>query len=108
MAFRDFRDWMKKIEKAGLLKRISAKVDWDLEMGAIIRRVIDQEGPAILFENIKDYQKTTCNKVFMNGMGTREMVAFGLGLPRQSSYRDMVVYIKDKLSQNIDPIKVKT
>ena len=80
MANKDMRDWMAKIEEVGELKRITAEVDWDLELGAIARRVSSQEGPALLFENIKDYKNTACRQVFINGLASRKRVAMALGL----------------------------
>ena len=46
MAYQSLRDWIAKIEDAGQLKRITAEVDWDLELSAIARRVATQQGPA--------------------------------------------------------------
>ncbi len=106
MAYANLRDWIKGIEKAKLLKHISAKVNWDLELAAISRRVIDQEGPALLFENIKDYEKTPCRTLFDNGLGTRERLALAFGLPGETSYRGIVEYIRGKLGKFVDPIKV--
>ena len=50
---RDLRDWMTRIEAIGQLKRITAQVTRDEEMGAITymaHQTID--APALLFENI--------------------------------------------------------
>ena len=55
MALKDIRDWISKLEAEGELKRITAKVDWNLELGEISRRAIAERGPALLFENIKDH-----------------------------------------------------
>ena len=51
MAYKDLSQFMGVLEKRGLLKRISAKVDPVLEMAEINDRVVKQGGPAILFEN---------------------------------------------------------
>ena len=53
MAYKDLRAFLKKLEKAGELKRITAEVDWKLEVTEITDRVTKQGGPALLFENIK-------------------------------------------------------
>jgi len=55
--FNDLREFIEKLEKEGELKRIKTEVDWNLEIGAIMRKVHDVDGPAILFEKIKDYQR---------------------------------------------------
>jgi 4-hydroxy-3-polyprenylbenzoate decarboxylase len=66
MAFKDLRAWIAKIEEVGDLKRITAEVDWNLELSALGQRVVNQGGPALLFENIKGYQDTTCRKVLLD------------------------------------------
>ena len=50
MAYRDLRDFLKKLEKAGELRRISTPVDPVLEITEISDRVVKAGGPALLFE----------------------------------------------------------
>ena len=45
---------MRDLEKHGQLIRIKSEVDANLEMAEIHRRIFDAQGPAILFENVKD------------------------------------------------------
>ena len=51
------RTWLDQLEAAGELARIGTEVDWDEEIGAIARVNLSRGGPALLFENIKDYKK---------------------------------------------------
>ncbi len=55
MGFMDMREWISLLEKAGELRRVTAEVNWDREIGAVARRVLEKKGPALLFENIKGY-----------------------------------------------------
>ena len=64
MGFMDMREWMSLLEKAGELRRVTAEVDWDREIGAVARRVLEKKGPALLFENIKGYASGRCTKLF--------------------------------------------
>jgi 3-polyprenyl-4-hydroxybenzoate decarboxylase len=60
IAFGDMRNWMKALNAAGELREIDAEVDWNVELGTVTR--INQgpgTGPALLFKNIKDYNKNT-------------------------------------------------
>lgn len=57
MAFTDLREWLSALERAGELQRVSTEVDWNLEAGAVVRRVCETSGPAILFEKIKEYPR---------------------------------------------------
>lgn len=106
MAYHSLQEWIAKIEEIGELKRITAKVDWNLEVNAIARRVEHQQGPALLFENIKDHENTACRKLFLNSLGSRERVAMALGLPRETSDRGIVEFLKRKLGQLVNPIKI--
>jgi len=106
VAYQSLRDWIAKIEDVGQLKNITAKVDWDLEIGGIARLMANRQGPALLFQNIKDYQNTACRKFFINGLGSRERVAIALGLPRETQYRGIVEFFRENLGRRVDPVKV--
>jgi len=53
VAYRDLREFVSKLEKAGELKRIREEVDPVLEITEIAQRVTRAKGPALLFENPK-------------------------------------------------------
>lgn len=53
MAYRDLREFIRRLEKEGELKRISAEVDPVLEITEITDRVTKAGGPALLFERPK-------------------------------------------------------
>ena len=52
---KDVRDFIAKCEEEGILQRIKAEVDWDLEASHIAKLNEERKGPALLFENIKGY-----------------------------------------------------
>ena len=49
----DMRGYIKLLEDRGMLKRITAEVDLDSELGAICYRDLVRDGPGLIFENIK-------------------------------------------------------
>ncbi len=51
----DLREFLKKLEDLGELRRVKAKVSVDLEIAEILRRVA-RGGPAVLFENIEGFE----------------------------------------------------
>jgi 4-hydroxy-3-polyprenylbenzoate decarboxylase len=51
MAYADLREFIRALEKAGELKRISDEVDPELEITEIADRAVKAGGPALLFEN---------------------------------------------------------
>lgn len=57
MAYQDLREFIVRLEEEGELVRIKEEVDWDLEVGGILRRSQDLKAPAPFFENIKGYEK---------------------------------------------------
>lgn len=54
MGYKSTQECITDLEKHGHLIRIKEEVSSDLEMAAIHLRVFESNGPAILFENIKD------------------------------------------------------
>ena len=83
VAFGDMRNWMKALKSAGELREIDAEVDWNVELGTITRLAQGPgTGPALLFNNIKDYNKNTtrCGQVFAGGLGSYRRVAMMMGL----------------------------
>lgn len=51
---KDLRDFIAACERSGLLHRIRAKVDWNLELSHVAKVNEENRGPALLFENVKD------------------------------------------------------
>jgi 4-hydroxy-3-polyprenylbenzoate decarboxylase len=75
MPHADLREFIADLERRGLLKRIAAEVDPNLEMTEIADRVLRAGGPALLFENPKGFK----TPVLANLFGTVERVALGMG-----------------------------
>jgi 4-hydroxy-3-polyprenylbenzoate decarboxylase len=53
VAYRDLREFVRKLEKAGELKRVRAEVDPVLEITEVTQRITREKGPALLFEKPK-------------------------------------------------------
>ena len=54
MPIEDIHELVEVLEKAGELKKITTEVDSELELAEILRRTMYDNGPALLFENVKD------------------------------------------------------
>ena len=74
MAIEDLGEFVEKLEKAGELRRVKTQVDVDLEIAEILRRVMYANGPAILFENVKNYNIP----VLGNAFGSLKRLEIGL------------------------------
>src|SRR5947207_15692639 len=108
MKFMDMRQWIALLEKEGELRRITAEVDWNREIGAIARRVLEKKGPALLFESIKGYRNGRCTKIFVSGLGAQSRLALALGFPRDIANRDLIQYVMKKNRATIAPVIVDT
>lgn len=74
MAYKDLREFIEVLEKKGLLKRIKTQVSAELEITEILDRVVKNNGPALLFENVKGYKVP----VFANAFGSLERMCLAL------------------------------
>ncbi|HZR59492.1 MAG TPA: UbiD family decarboxylase [Xanthobacteraceae bacterium] len=106
MGFLDQRQWMASLEQQGELRRIKAEVDWDREIGALTRRVLEKKGPALLFENIKGYGDGRCTKLFASGLGARSRLALALGFPRETPNRELVQHVMQKNRETLPHVMV--
>ena len=101
MAFSDLREFIAALERTGDLVRIKKEVDWDMEVGAISRRVFEQSGPALLFEKLKDYPP---GYAILNGpVATWRRVAVALGLSPETSVRELYAVYEERRERNIKP-----
>ena len=79
MPYRDLREWIAQLDKAGELKRVRVEVDPDLEMAEIADRAAKMNGghggPALLFENVKGHPGAT---VLMNQFGSLRKMQMAL------------------------------
>src|ERR1051326_6035544 len=81
MASRSLRDFIKKLEAAGELVRVTEPVSTVLEMTEIHRRLIHEGGPAVLFENVvRADGERSAMPCLVNLFGTVKRVAMGVTL----------------------------
>jgi 4-hydroxy-3-polyprenylbenzoate decarboxylase len=74
MPYASLRDFMARLEQAGRLVRVKAPVSPVLEMTEIQTRLLAEQGPAVLFENVTGFDMPVLTNVF----GTVERVAWGM------------------------------
>ncbi|HVI49905.1 MAG TPA: UbiD family decarboxylase [Candidatus Sulfotelmatobacter sp.] len=79
MPYSSLRDFMARLEAEGRLVRVSAPVYPDLEMTEIQTRLLAENGPAVLFENVVRKDGSPYDMpVLVNMFGTVERVAWGM------------------------------
>ena len=94
------RDFVAKGEETGLCQRVTAEVDWNLELSHIAKLNEEASGPALLFEKVKDYDTPVITSVCT----TTTRLALIMGLPLESSLVDLYEEWA-KLGENLTPPK---
>ncbi|MCP2336162.1 UbiD family decarboxylase [Actinomadura rupiterrae] len=92
---RSLREFVDELERIGELQRVEREVDWNLEIGAIIRRSYDLRAAAPLFTNITGYQDTGFRVLGAPGglsapAHPLARIALALGLPADASGQDIM------------------
>lgn len=85
MKYRDLRDFLDGLARAGELKRVPEPVSPRLEMTALSDRVLRAGGPALLFEVPQGYKFPALTNLF----GTPGRVARGMGAADIGELRDV-------------------
>lgn len=106
----DLRGYLALLEKNGELLEMGDEVDWNLEIGAISRRLCDVEtkgtpAPAVLFKNIKGYPG---GRFFTNTLASYRRYALALGLPKDASVTEIIEAYAERINQPVKPVEVKT
>jgi len=100
---KSMREWIDKCEQEGELKRISAEVDWNLELAHIAKLNEEKKGPALLFENVKGYDIP----VLTSSMTTDKRLAITLGMPTDYSMCEMArTWVETTRKGLIKPVRV--
>lgn len=101
----DMRDYIKACEEIGELHRITAEVDWNLEISHIVKENEEKGGPSLLFENVKGHN----SPVYAGAFGSTKRVATILGMPTDLSMCDLAQrWLKTSLDKVIPPEEVAT
>lgn len=104
----DLRTFLSLLEENGELLRMQEKIDWNIEIGAVARRLCDIEtsgtpSPAVLFENIKDYPE---GRFFTNTLASSRRYALALGLPADTKIQELVEAFSTRINTPIKPVEV--
>ncbi|HKJ77036.1 MAG TPA: 4-hydroxy-3-polyprenylbenzoate decarboxylase [Gammaproteobacteria bacterium] len=94
MHYKDLRDFIRRLEEMGELKRVRTEVDPYLEMTEICDRTLHKGGPALLFENPKGFETPVLGNLF----GTPYRVALGMGADSVEALREvgkLLAYLKE-------------
>ena len=88
----DTHHFIRDLEARGLLKRVRAEVDPELEVPEIYDRVVKKGGPALLFENVKGSPMP----LLINQFGTWDRMVLALGREPGDIGKDLMALVKTK------------
>lgn len=106
MAFKDNREFIAALDSSGDVVHVRQEVDWDLEAGAIVRRVSETQQVAPLFEKIRDYPEGY--RIFGAPLATKRRLSVAFGLPADTPYKQVRDEYEQRLEHPIKPVVVKT
>ncbi len=90
MYYRNLQQFIRELESAGELQRISAKVDARLEIAEIVDRISKAGGPALLFENVSGSDFP----VLINAFGSYRRMQMALSC---DSFDDIGIRLEEKM-----------
>ncbi len=93
------RDYIAQCEEQGLLKRIKAEVDWDLELSHIAKMNEERQGPALLFENVKGHESPVLTSI----VTTSRRLAMIMGQPGETSLLEIMRHWVNTGDQRVPP-----
>ena len=107
MPYRDLREYLTALEKHQELRTIQG-ADWNLEIGTITELNYERQGPAFLFDSIKDYPKGY--RILSNAMDNLPRSLLAIDFPPDLNMNSALdAYAKKIASYSpVPPVEVET
>ena len=96
MAWPDLRSYLAALDERGDLLHVTEQVDWEYEAVALTRLTSDIEGPALVFDHIRDSSIACLSGLF----AAKRRVAWAIGVDEDDLFR---VYA-EREKQHIEPV----
>lgn len=106
MAFKDLREFLAVLEKHGEVQKVKKEVDWNLEAGAITRRIYERGLPAAFFEKLRDYSPEY--RLLGGPLGSHRRVSLALGVAPDTHLRDLMEIYLERKKKAVKPVLVKS
>ena len=78
-AFSDMRQFLNYLGEMGHLVSVEKEVETRYEIAAYIRKTSDQQGPGLLFENVKGHEMRVAGGLFATLRGAAHALQCGVG-----------------------------
>ena len=103
---RDLREWLDRVDRVGLLKRITEEVDWKEEMAAITYMAHQEVGaPTLLFERVRGCRSGFSALWNMFGSST-DRYAISVGEPLGLTVMELIQRTQSKFGAVVPPVMV--
>lgn len=109
MPYHDLREFMEACDKAGELVTIDKEVDWNLEVGAISRRICEVGAPAAHMRKIRGVRNgaSILGSPLAKGWNSDfSRVAIALGMSPTSTYQELMDQFMKRMASPIRPLQV--
>ena len=109
MAYYDLREFMEACDKAGEMVTIEKEVDWNLEVGAISRRICEIGAPMAHMTKIRGITNgaSILGSPLARGWNSDfSRIAIGLGMDKNASYQELMDQFMKRMSAPIRPLQV--
>jgi phenylphosphate carboxylase alpha subunit len=103
MTFPELRSFMAALQGSGDLIAVDGSVDWDLELGAISRRMGERDGPTLWFTNVRDYPGQS---VLANPLATWRRTAIALGLAPETAVQTIHQTYEQREAMPLAPVEI--
>lgn len=90
----DLRSALRRFEQAGVLQHVTAPVDLDYEVAAVLWRL--RHGPTVVFDNVQGSDVPIVGNV----LNSRDKLAIALGLPRQDLLDRLTTAARETIPTN--------
>jgi UbiD family decarboxylase len=90
----DLRSWLTAVEAHGEIKTVDG-ADWNKEIGTVVELNAKARGPALLFDNIKDYPAGF--RLLAGAMSSAKRLSLTLGMPLGLEGLDLIRSMKDQM-----------
>lgn len=96
----DNREFIVRLQESGDISSVQREVDWDMEMGAMVRKTCEDGGPSLLFENVKDYPDF---RVLGAPVATFRRFAVAMGLSADTPVKEIIEAYDQRIRNPIKP-----
>lgn len=111
MAYYDLREFIDACEKAGELTTIEKEIDWNLECGAIARRITEIGAPMAWMKKIKGCSEdwsVLASPLSKGHISDFSRVAIALGMDARSPFDEILNTIITRMKHPVRPLEVST